>query len=124
MVGISLLHAPESLIGSFEKGDHMLAIRPHTREDYVALPDIDSPGIEHLDESDRRCLEEIGQTLVSSYAHKRFGVSLLHHHFAVRNDEVFVRSTDTTHRTITLQPRPSGFIKGDRLVPVNCAYSD
>lgn len=57
-----------------------------------------------LDESDSRCLDEIREVLERNGKEKRFGVSLLHHHFQLSDDEVLVEHCDIKKRTLVTAP--------------------
>ena len=62
------------------------------------LPDIDN--ISELDETDSAALEEIRATLEKYGKLERFGVCLLHTHFAVSEDEVLVETCDPENREL------------------------
>jgi hypothetical protein len=68
----------------------MLALRHHNSRDYAMLPDIDDSDAGTLTLADQVCLEEIGDCLLRSNANSRFGVTLLHSHFLIDDDETFV----------------------------------
>lgn len=53
---------------------------------------------------DDPCLNEIREVLDRHNALQRFGVTLLHEHFDVGEDEVLVESIDVGNRTLTLRP--------------------
>ncbi len=82
----------------------MLALRHHNSRDYAMLPDIDDTDAGTLTLADQVCLDEIGHCLVRSNAHSRFGVTLLHSHFPIDDDETFVEEIQTDARLITLRP--------------------
>jgi hypothetical protein len=43
---------------------------------------------------------------------QRFGLTLLHQHFDMGDDEILVESIDVTNRVLTLRPRPTGATRG------------
>ncbi|MCA6103653.1 hypothetical protein [Bradyrhizobium australafricanum] len=89
----------------------MIQLRRHNSRDYAALPDIDLTTAGHLAEDDHACLAEIGSCLIKDHANKRFGATLLHSHFPVRDGEVLVEEAHADQQLITLRPisgkRPS-----------------
>src|SRR3954468_648508 len=82
----------------------MIQLRRHNSRDYAALPDIDLTDAGHLTEDDFACLGEAGLCLVQEHANKRFGITLLHSHFAVRDDEILFEEVHHDQQLITLYP--------------------
>jgi hypothetical protein len=82
----------------------MITLRRHTAEDYANLPNIDDPDVSVLSNDDRKCLDEIGGRLIERGAHHRFGVTLLHNHFAIADDETMVEQLDRVNKRLTLRP--------------------
>ncbi|MGD9545744.1 MAG: hypothetical protein AB7F41_03890 [Methylocystis sp.] len=82
----------------------MISIAHHTELDYANLPHIDADGVGRLDHCDLACLDELGEFLVAVEASERFGVSLLHQHFAVRDGEMMVETVDGEAGLIRLRP--------------------
>ena len=80
----------------------MIDIRAHTKTDYAVLPNIDSPAMEALDDSDWECLDEIGGLLIAKGANDRFGVTLLHSHFPIGDNEIIVEEPRPFERAFTL----------------------
>jgi hypothetical protein len=66
------------------------------------LADIDV--VEPLSDADRDCFNDLREVLKKHNALSRFGVSLLHRHFDVYDDEVLVEFCDKDRRTLTLTP--------------------
>lgn len=99
----------------------MIQLRRHNSQDYVALPDIDLTSAGLLAVDDHVCLAEIGRCLVEERANKRFGVTLLHSHFPVRDDEILVEEAHTDPQIITLRP-VSGACPG--LVATSVCFDD
>jgi hypothetical protein len=83
----------------------MLNIRKHRFEDYARLPNIDAAGVGDLDQSDLACLDEVGDNLVAAGRHERLGLTLLHNHFPVGDDETLVEEIDIVEKVLTLRPK-------------------
>ena len=66
------------------------------------LPDISE--VKHYNESDKPVFAEIMSVLKKHNALDRFGVTLLHQHFDISEDEILCESTDTITRTQTIKP--------------------
>ena len=66
------------------------------------LPDIDE--IEPLGPSDEACLQELRNVLDRHGALERFGITLLHDHFSLSEDEMLIEECDEQTRTLTIQP--------------------
>jgi hypothetical protein len=93
----------------------MLRIREHGVADYESLKDMDHTDVGELDDSDRACLQEIGDYLATTDAWQRFAVWLLHKHFEPADGEVFVeRALPAMGKTETSPMRRSSFA-GDGL---------
>jgi hypothetical protein len=71
---------------------------------WTGLPDIRE--VEPLSESDRAVMREVRGVLERHGALGRFGLTLLHSHFGVADDEVLVESVDAPAREITIRPVP------------------
>jgi len=83
----------------------MVDIRPHQANDYQSLPDMDTTDVGVLDSQDRACLDELGRFLVERGENERFGVTLLHSHFPISDDEIFVEVADHAARKLVMSPR-------------------
>ncbi len=57
-----------------------------------------------IDDSDAACLEDIRQVLMKHGALSRFGVSLLHSHFGLADDEIMMETTDLDQRQHLVRP--------------------
>lgn len=68
----------------------------------ATLPDIDN--VEARSEADDACFAEIRDVLDRHGALGRFGVTLLHQHFDIGDDELLVEQVDVDTRTLTIQP--------------------
>jgi hypothetical protein len=66
--------------------------------------------VERLNPSDLTCMEELRDVLLRHGKLDRFGVTLLHHHFSLNEDEILVESCDEEQRTLTIRPEPRASI--------------
>jgi hypothetical protein len=66
------------------------------------LPDIDE--VEPLSESDLSCMKALRGVLKEHGALSRFGITLLHSHFDVADDEVMMEFVNKENRTLTTRP--------------------
>jgi hypothetical protein len=57
-----------------------------------------------IDDTDFECLEEVRQVLMKHDALSRFGVALLHNHFAIGEDEMMLETTDVERREHLVRP--------------------
>lgn len=69
---------------------------------YKALKDINE--VEPLTDEDHETLQMIREVLRQRNAIDKFGVSLLHDHFEVNEDEMLVETTDPITRVQTIKP--------------------
>ena len=74
----------------------------NTTNPYAALKDIDL--IEPFDDNDRETLALIREVLRKRNAIDRFGITLLHDHFEVNDDEILIETCDHETRTLTIKP--------------------
>lgn len=72
----------------------------------AALPHLHD--VRPLDASDAPCLAEIEAVLARHGKAGRFGVSLLHRHFDLAEDERLVEVIDAESRTLTSRPVKAG----------------
>lgn len=101
----------------------MLTIRCHNAADYAALPEMDGPAVSSPTEDDRACLDEVGAFLVLNSLHSRFGISLLHQHFGVTDDEVFIEFSNQVTRSVTLRPHRRSVLNERPTTPVNFRFA-
>lgn len=71
---------------------------------WADFPDIDD--VARRDESDAALFAELKTVLDRHGASSRFGVTLLHKHFAIGPDEVLVETCDAEARTLVIKPYP------------------
>ena len=86
------------------------------------LPDIDE--VAALSDADRPCLAEIRDVLIKHDALRRFGVSLLHEHFEVADDEILVETIDVETRTLTSRPEKIAELGGYHSVETSWRLDD
>jgi hypothetical protein len=98
----------------------MITIRPHSPDDYSVLPDIDDPQVQSLTKADSDCLDKLGNFLVVAHANDRFGVSLLHRHFPVFTNELFIEEIDYEDQAVTLTPKRK---VTEPVCPINFCFS-
>ena len=67
-----------------------------------SLPHINN--VEPFSKNDEACFEEIREVLARHGKIGRFGITLLHSHFSVLDDEVLLEKCDPTNRTLTIKP--------------------
>src|SRR6202165_2728505 len=102
----------------------MLTMRDHGVEDYAALPDMDATDVGVLGEDDRACLEELGQYLAAADAWQRFGVWLLHKHFAPGPGEAFVERANPAARKTETTPIARSVFPDQGLSPTAIRFDD
>jgi hypothetical protein len=66
-----------------------------------------------IDDSDGACLEEIRQVLQRHGALARFGVSLLHSHFDLADDEMMLETTDQDKREHLVRPVKRSWLESE-----------
>jgi hypothetical protein len=66
-----------------------------------------------IDDSDAACLNEIRDVLEKHKALQRFGVSLLHRHFEVADDEFMLETTDEANREHWVRPVKRAVFEAD-----------
>lgn len=82
--------------------------------DAPVLPDITD--VEPLSEADLPCIQEIAEVLKKHNAISRFGINLLHEHFAVAEDEILVEGTDVDKRVSITKPVKRAELAGVQMV--------
>ena len=73
-------------------------------ENLVPMPDISE--VTPLGEADAPMMQELYEVLRRHQALSRFGVTLLHQHFEVSEDEILVEDTDISNRVQQITPMP------------------
>lgn len=71
-------------------------------EPLPSLPDIDD--VEPVSEKDTPCIQAVRDVLAQYGALQRFGLTLLHGHFDVGDDEILMEFVDKRNRTMTIRP--------------------
>jgi hypothetical protein len=85
------------------------------------IPNIDD--LEPLNKDDELCLQEVRQVLERHNRLSRFGVNLLHNHFAVADDEVLLEECDVENRTFIVKPVKKSDLASRKLVETNWSLS-
>jgi hypothetical protein len=89
-------------------------------ESYQALLPVKSASteaaeIKPLNEGDREVMEALREVLLKHNATDRFGITLIHSHFATDDDETLLETSDSANRTMTIRPHkgrlPDGTIE-------------
>jgi len=83
----------------------------------AGLPHIDALTARSVD--DEACLKEIREVLARHQRLDRFGVTLLHHHFAVAEDEIMVEECDEENRVLISRPQKVAAIDVARAIQTN-----
>jgi hypothetical protein len=72
---------------------------------WAPIPDMNR--MEHdFTDTDAECLAEIRTVLMKHGKLERFGLTLLHKHFDVADDECLLETIDATNRTLVVRPVP------------------
>jgi len=79
------------------------------------LQDINA--VRPIDESDAECLEEIRSVLQKHNCLSRFGISLLHSHFDLEEDEILLDTTDVLKREHWVRPVKKSYMRDVGLEP-------
>ena len=69
---------------------------------WSSMPDIH--GVIEFSEEDTDCLKEIRDVLKKHNVMDRFGITLLHTHFDIAEDEMLLETTDVEQRTQLIRP--------------------
>ena len=79
----------------------MVVVRPMQ---WAGLKDVDD--VKPMGPDDHECIAELFSVLKKHSKEQRFGLTLLHRHFEMSDDEVLVEHTDVSERSLTLKPAP------------------
>lgn len=82
---------------------------------YKDLDDIDD--VEPVNEKDLACLNALRETLKEFNALDRFGITLLHSHFPINEDEVLLETCDDKNRTLTMSVAPKVVLENQDIKP-------
>ena len=85
--------------------------------DCPKLPYIDE--VEPVSEEDQACIAELREVLRKHDRLSRFGISLLHEHFQVADDEVMVETCDAQERTLLSRPIKKTALEGTKMIETN-----
>ncbi len=79
------------------------------------LPSIHA--VERVDPSDEACLEAVREVIALHGKTRRFGVTLLHQHFPLGDDELLVEHCDVERRTLVTAPMKGSEVIARRYIP-------
>jgi hypothetical protein len=85
-------------------------------------PLLDIDEVEPLSAADRECLDDVRAVLAEHDALRRFGLTLLHQHFEIADDEVLVEEIDVENRVLT--SRPEKISAADRAIETSWRLDD
>jgi hypothetical protein len=82
--------------------------------------------VQPITDEEKDCLIEIRDILKKHDKLERFGVTLLHKHFEIAEDEILLEDTDEKTRTQTIRPvkRQDVLDKGDQVLETCWSLSD
>jgi len=72
-----------------------------------------------LNANDNPCIEELKSVLKKYKALDRFGITLLHKHFEMDEDEILLEECDEEARVLILKPVKQNSIKGEKSIETN-----
>jgi hypothetical protein len=81
------------------------------------LPDLSE--VAPIGENDEACMAEVRRVLEKYGCLERFGLALLHQHFALNENEALVETCNADTRTITTRPMPQEELSGVKLTPTS-----
>lgn len=84
------------------------------------LPDISE--VKPVSEEDEACLNEIREVLIKHNCLSRFGISLLHEHFDVSEDEILVEVCDVENRKLISSPMKKEKLAGMKQIETNWRF--
>ena len=82
-------------------------------------------GLKHIDDilplndNDNDCVEELKSVLKKHKALDRFGITLLHKHFEMEEDEILLEECDEENRTLILTPVKQNSVKNKKSIETN-----
>lgn len=85
-------------------------------------PDIHD--VEFRQESEANAFREVRDVLRRHGLDKKYGITLLHKHFDLADDEIMVEHTDLENRTLTSKPAKIGDVPTSNLVEVTWSLEE
>lgn len=77
------------------------------------------------EKEDQAFFDEVYEVMKRHDKIKRFGLTLLHHHFDIKDGETLLESCDEDNRTLTLQPvEKNKLSKGSSLLETNWRFDN
>ena len=80
--------------------------------------------IREIGQSDEDCLAEIREVLAKHNCLDRFGVTLLHTHFDMDDDEILMETCDPATRTLTITPIKKADMDPDDVIITNWSLNN
>ena len=94
-------------MSTIDTHDSAIVVQPMQ---WNGVPDLDD--VKPLAEDDYPCLKEVRDVLARHGKLDRFGLALIHSHFAVQPDECLVEFVDADARTLTIRPMKNEAMSG------------
>jgi len=101
-----------------------LSVKAHESLDYAHLLDISQVDPVKVNSTEDKCLEEIGALLTKTDAYKYVGISLLHKHFDVADNELMLHDFSSDKTEIVGFPRLNIKPSSSRYSPINMKFSN
>lgn len=77
-----------------------------------------------LGEADRACLDALRAVLKQHGSCDRFGITLLHQHFPIAEDEQLIETCDVPERTLTIRPETRRTLPEGRVIETSWRFDD
>lgn len=88
--------------------------------EYSTLSHVDQIG--EFSDSDTACLRDLREVLARHRKLNRFGISLLHKHFDIADDEILVERCDSLNRVLTTTPVSKADYKAENLLQTSWRF--
>ena len=75
-------------------------------------------------EAESEAFSELQAVLKKHGLEKKYGITLLHKHFDLNDDEIMVEYTDMTNRTLISKPEKLGTVPSENMVEVTWSLED
>lgn len=86
------------------------------------IPDISK--VDQFSQKDEQCFRDVRDVLKKHGALNRFGLTLIHSHFDLADDEILLEETDIETRTQTVKPVKESEIKVEDVTITNWKLSE
>lgn len=81
------------------------------------LPDISE--VSDISEEDKKCMKEVKEVLEKHGKSSKFGLTLLHKHFPIGDDEILVEVCDEENRTLKTKPQKESEVDTENVIETN-----